>query len=706
MLNKYHKFLLKKGLRLAFTNPKSLYYKYKQFKKTSGKKIFFLNHNSINLVNYLDVVIDFAPEIIIPVYNGYEYLVKLVEQLLSHQHITYKIILINDCSTDRRVSEYLIKLIKLKTNHSIRVLSNTINLGFVQTVNRGMKLTHQHFIILNTDTEVPTYFASKILEPIFKNNNIASVTPFTNSGSICSFPVFLQDNPIFLGLDVQTIDDVLGQISNEHNITIPTGVGFCMAINREAYTQISGFDAERFGKGYGEENDWCMRAIKVGYKHLHAVNCFVYHKHGGSFNDIEKQQLIKCNNKILEALHPQYTKLKHKYFAEDPVHDIRLFIKLKLIINNIESVCIFNGVQTGGSNSYIHGLIQSKIKHNGAALLIESKDFMLNSKITVYTNDEEFEFIVSNVFSLLKKLEPKEIMVNHLLFNNNLNDVIHSICKLKNKLDVKLTVILHDYFFLCPSVTLLNYANNYCGLPTDSNICNKCLTSYSSKSYANEYLRLYNATDIIKWRELFFLLSASADNIAAPSMYTINLFAKVYPDFMHKSTVINQDLSYLNSISNELNYIPFKKSKITVAALGNLTKHKGSEVIYSMIKLAKINKLNIEWVILGDIDPFHEVSKLILYRNYSINDLPNLLNKYQPDIFILPSIWPETFCYTASEMMHFNLPIVSFNLGAHAERIVNYARGYLADEITSESMLDKIVEVIQKYSLSQWAFYL
>src|SRR5690606_20433311 len=136
-------------------------------------------------------------EIIIPIYNGYEFLVTLISQLLAHDHVYYKLILINDCSSDDRISNYLLSLLGIKTSHNIVVLTNQTNLGFVKSVNRGMALATNHFIILNTDVEVPKYFANKILQPILDDETVASATPFTNSGTICSFPKFCKDNPIF-----------------------------------------------------------------------------------------------------------------------------------------------------------------------------------------------------------------------------------------------------------------------------------------------------------------------------------------------------------------------------------------------------------------------------------------------------------------------------------------------------------------------------
>ena len=45
-----------------------------------------------------------------------------------------------------------------------------------------------------------------------------------------------------------------------HRVGIPTAVGFCMYIRRECLKEVGEFRAEVFGKGYGEENDFCLRA--------------------------------------------------------------------------------------------------------------------------------------------------------------------------------------------------------------------------------------------------------------------------------------------------------------------------------------------------------------------------------------------------------------------------------------------------------------
>ena len=57
---------------------------------------------------------------------------------------------------------------------------------------------------------------------------------------------------------------------------LPTGVGFCMFVRRAAIDAIGTFDLG-FGAGYGEENDFCLRAARAGWRNVLADDAFVVH---------------------------------------------------------------------------------------------------------------------------------------------------------------------------------------------------------------------------------------------------------------------------------------------------------------------------------------------------------------------------------------------------------------------------------------------
>ena len=45
------------------------------------------------------------------------------------------------------------------------------------------------------------------------------------------------------------------------------------------------------------------------------------------------------------------------------------------------------------------------------------------------------------------------------------------------------------------------------------------------------------------------------------------------------------------------------------------------------------------------------------------------MEKYEVDMIIIPSVWPETFCFTASEAECLNIPVACFDIGAQAARL-------------------------------------
>ena len=79
---------------------------------------------------------------------------------------------------------------------NIVLLDNEENLGFVGTVNKGMQYSKNDVILLNSDTEVTKNWIEKIQECAYSNEYIATVTPLTNNGTICSVPNFGIDNEL------------------------------------------------------------------------------------------------------------------------------------------------------------------------------------------------------------------------------------------------------------------------------------------------------------------------------------------------------------------------------------------------------------------------------------------------------------------------------------------------------------------------------
>ena len=101
-------------------------------------------------------------DVIIPIYNAYEYVEKCINSVIKSSNLNEdRLILIDDKSPDSRIYELLESFKEKYPNLNIIVLQNEKNIGFVGTVNRGMKYSDNDVILLNSDTEVTNQWIEK-----------------------------------------------------------------------------------------------------------------------------------------------------------------------------------------------------------------------------------------------------------------------------------------------------------------------------------------------------------------------------------------------------------------------------------------------------------------------------------------------------------------------------------------------------------------
>ncbi|MBP6382816.1 MAG: glycosyltransferase family 2 protein [Pseudomonadales bacterium] len=257
---------------------------------------------------------DACVDVIIPVYRGLGETRACIESVLhSRVRTRAQIIVINDASPEPALAQYLRGL-----GGAVTVLENDANLGFVATVNRGMALhPARDVLLLNSDTVVANDWLDRLRECAWRDAGTGTVTPFSNNATICSYPRFCQDNALPDGLSVAELDALFRDTNRGASVVIPTAVGFCMYIRRDCLEQVGLFDVALFGRGYGEENEFCLRAARRGWRHLLCADTFVYHAGGVSFADTQSAQKAAAM-KTLTALYPDYESLVQRFVAADP----------------------------------------------------------------------------------------------------------------------------------------------------------------------------------------------------------------------------------------------------------------------------------------------------------------------------------------------------------------------------------------------------
>jgi GT2 family glycosyltransferase len=284
--------------------------------------------------------------IVMPVYNGYEYLQQCVESILRCTDLTtHTLIMIDDKSTDQRAAAYLQKLQKERNSGKIKILFNDSNMGFVKTINKGMKLSPEDVIILNSDTIVTKNWVEKLQRAAYAKPRVATATPLSNYMTINGIPTPFQYNPVPGGMDIDSFAEFLEGVSLRYYPEIPAGVGFCMYIKRDVLQQFNYFDETKFERGYAEETDFCMRTLKKGFVHVIDDATYIYHVGGVSFESVRDPELIKEKNLMIErnletlrTLHPEYSVLVETALRDGltPVHHY-INLRLALLGENIES---------------------------------------------------------------------------------------------------------------------------------------------------------------------------------------------------------------------------------------------------------------------------------------------------------------------------------------------------------------------------------
>ena len=135
--------------------------------------------------------------------------------------------------------------------------------------------------------------------------DIGTVTPLSNDATILSYPNPAGRNALPDVAETARLAGAARRVNGGEAIDVPVGVGFCMYIRRACLDAVGLFRADLFAQGYGEENDFCLRARHLGWRHVAATGVFVAHIGGQSFGTAARH-LRARNSALLERLHPGY----------------------------------------------------------------------------------------------------------------------------------------------------------------------------------------------------------------------------------------------------------------------------------------------------------------------------------------------------------------------------------------------------------------
>ncbi len=595
-------------------------------------------------------------DVIVPVYKGLEETRLCLESVLSSAPSTpLRLVVVNDASPEPEITAYLREL--QQRDSRVELIENAVNSGFVASVNRAMEFSHDRdVVLLNSDAEVAGDWLDRLRRPALGDARIATVTPFSNSATICSYPKFCVDNGLPGDTTIDALDRIFATANAGRTLEIPTAVGFCMFIRRSCLNSIGLFDTKRFGRGYGEENDFCMRARKGGWRHVMALDVFVHHTGGVSFGD-EKLRRVDEAQEILARLHPRYPVLVRRHLADDPAQAARLAVDVaRLRGSGLPSVLCVLHHTGGGTERHVRELATSlQGQANfltlrpapGGETILEwlspGEGFRLGFRLPA-----EYE----SLLAVLRSLAVGHVHYHHLLGHSPV------LWGLPRSLGVPHDFTVHDFYAVCPQISLTDHRNRYCG-EQGIEQCNGCLQRSPPPG----------GVSIQTWRAGYQPLIEHARFVYSPSAEAAARLQRYFP----AANVVHVSHLDLTEPTPAPAPAPIGDGQpLRIVVLGALSPIKGADVLEAAAVEAARRGVPLEFHLLGFA--YRSLQKqprarLTVHGQYEEAEVEELLAWLKPDVAWFPALWPETYSYTLSACLKAGLPIVGPDFGAFPERL-------------------------------------
>ncbi len=600
--------------------------------------------------------------IIVPVYNAFDLLRECLDRVERHTDLPWRMIVIEDGSTDPAIRPWLREW--AASRDRVELLENPGNRGFIASVNRGLAQAMQAttpqdgpVILLNTDALVPEGWASRLIRPMQVHEDIATVTPMSNDAEIFSVPHICTRTVLTPGQG-DAIDAVAQRFAPEALLTLaPTGVGFCMAMGRDWLRKVPQLDPA-FGRGYGEEVDWCQKVARLGGRHLGLPGLFVEHRGGESFGSEEKRRLVATNNAIVAQRYPGYDMQVQQFIGADQMCTARLALGLgwATSLDPEEAVPVYIAhVLGGGAEHYLENRIAMDLEAGRPSVVLRvggPQRWMIELVTPAGTTQGQ-----TDDSALIEKLLAC-MTHRHFVYSCAVGDpdpvqIPGFLAGLLTKDDTA-EMLFHDYFPLSPSYTLLDSDGRY--LPP-------VVAPRDDPAHATRR-RDGTPVSLEDWQNAWEVFARQAEIVVFSENSAAHVRA-VWPHLEQRMTVrphlLLHDVPRLPA--------PAADAPKVLAVLGNIGMQKGAAIVQALGKhLAGAAEPKL--VLIGNIDPAYALDPSVqVHGSYAMRDIGKLARHYGVTHWLIPSVWPETFCYTAHEALATGLPVLAFGIGAQGDAV-------------------------------------
>jgi len=610
-----------------------------------------------------------AVDVIVPVHGAMVATLACLSSVRDHLSRSARLIVVEDGVPEPAFAQ---ALGTFAATGRIHVVQRGRAGGFPSACNEGIRAARPEadILLLNSDTLVAEGWIEGLRAAVQSAPDIGTATPFSNEATILSYPDPRGANKAPDRTETARLAGLAARLHHGLAVEIPTGIGFCLYIRRACLTATGLFREDVFAQGYGEENDFCARARHLGWRHVAAPGVFVTHLGGQSFGGAGKA-LAQRNLAQLNRLHPGYDAEIAAHIAADPLFACRRRLDAERFTPGraaVGAVLLIGHGRRGGVETFLRRRAASLRAAGLRPILLRPAVTPDGGRAAIVSDDSGEVFpnlrfaIPDEIPALTRLLKPQRVRsaeLHHLVGHD------HAILELCRRLRVPYDAYLHDYAALCARIALVGPEGRYCGEP-GPRICAACVADAGSEieeAIAPEALTARSSAEL-----------AGARRVIAPARDAALRYRRHFPDLAVSVVPWEDDTALPKANARHF------RTPRTIALIGAIGVAKGYNVLLAAARDAAWRNLPLRFVLVGyshDDRRLLETGRIFVTGAYREAELPSLIVAQDADFAFLPSLWPETWCFTLSEAWQAGLDVVAFDLGTQAERIRATGRGWL-----------------------------
>ena len=604
-------------------------------------------------------------DVVIPAYRGLRHTLDCIASVLATVPRGTRVVVVDDASPEPELSK---ALEALHRRRRIRLLRLAENQGFPGAANAGLRAcAGRDVVLLNSDTLVPPGWLGRLRAAAYSGPDIGTATPLSNDATILSYPDPAGGNAI-PDLAGTAALDALAQAANPGLVVdVPTGVGFCMYVRRDCLDAVGLLREDAFAQGYGEENDFCLRARHLGWRSVAAADVFVGHVGGASFG-AARRHLQARNIQVLNRLHPGYDALVQAHIAADPLRPAR---------RRMDALRWAAGRKPGAALAITHaggGGVERVVQERAADWAAGGRRAILLRPALGGCAVEQPGAAFPNLRyalpeelpDLARLLRPDRVRLVELHHQLGHHPAVTGLARL---LRAPQHVVIHDYAMFCPRIALVSTGRRYCGEP-DIAGCEACIADLGT------LLEEDVPVPALVARSAGVLAAAAA--VIAPSADAAARIRRHFPGTRPQAQPWEDDLALppLEAAPDALLGGTVRR----VCVVGAIGLEKGFEALLACVRDAQRRALPLHFAVVGytsDDERLLGAGPVSVTGEYADADAVALIRAQGAHLAFLPSVWPETWCFALSRAWQAGLAAAAFDLGAPAERIRATGRGWL-----------------------------